>query len=143
MDSRELLKEFLLDFPSGLSKFEQTALETGLDIHISISEIHIINKIGPDGCQKMNSIAKKLGVTQATLTVACDKLETKDLIKRQRDPDDKRAVIVRLTPSGLVAYGFHQALMDNLAELCISGLTPAELDKLKLKINTIYDRLNY
>ena len=43
-DFKELLKEFMLDFPSRLSKFEQSALETGLDTHISIAEIHIINR---------------------------------------------------------------------------------------------------
>lgn len=142
-DFKELLKEFMLDFPSRLSKFEQSALETGLDTHISIAEIHIINRIGPEGSQKMNTISKRLGVTQATLTVACDRLEAKDLITRQRDPDDKRAVTVRLTSSGLVAYSFHQALMDNLAESFIAGLTPSELDKLALKINSVYDKLNY
>ncbi|MEA4920280.1 MAG: MarR family transcriptional regulator [Clostridiaceae bacterium] len=143
MDFKELFKEFMIDFPSRLSKFEQAALETGLDTHISISEIHIINKIGPGGSQKMNTIAKRLGVTQATLTVACDKLEAKELIIRQRDPEDKRAVTVRLTPSGFVAYSFHQALMDNLAEMFVSGMTADELGKLTSRMYSIYDKLNY
>ena len=141
MDSRQLFKEFMVDFPVRLSKFEQSALETGLDIPISTSEIHIISKIGPEGSQRMNVIAKRLGVTQATLTVACDKLEAKELIVRRRDPGDKRAVSVRLTPMGLVAYGFHQALMDNVAESLISGLTPEEIQKLRDNLSTIYQEL--
>ena len=84
MGSRELLKDFLLDFPTRLAKFEQNAIETGLDIQVSLTEIHIIDRIGPEGSQKMNIVAKKLGVTQATLTVACDRLESKGLIERRR-----------------------------------------------------------
>ncbi len=141
MSSNDIIKEFMLDFPVRFSKFEQTALEAGLDIPISISEIHIINKIGPEGAQKMNAIAKKLGVTQATLTVACDKLEAKDLIVRRRDPDDKRAVIINLTSLGLVAYSFHQALMDNITESFISAFTPAEADKISRHLMALYEEL--
>jgi hypothetical protein len=52
LDFKDIFKEFLVDFPSRLSKFEQTALETGFDKKISIAEIHIIDKIGPEGSEK-------------------------------------------------------------------------------------------
>ena len=141
MDAREMMKDFMLDFPTRLAKFEQRAIETGLEINISLSEMHIINKIGPEGSQKMNSIARRLGVTQATLTVACDRLESKDLIERQRDPVDKRVVTVRLTPAGLVAYSFHEALLDELAQVCVSGLNEAQLELLSEKIGNIYEHI--
>lgn len=143
MDFKELFKEFLIDFPSRLAKFEQTALETGFDKKISIAEIHIISKIGPEGSEKMNTIARRLGVTQATLTVACDKLEEKGLIIRQRDPDDKRSVTVRLTAEGLAAYYFHQALLDNLAEQFLSGFNNYEVEKICEKLIAIYSQFPY
>ncbi len=143
MEAKEMMKDFMLGFPVRLAKFEQHAVETGLDINISLSEIRIINRIGPEGSQKMNAIARKLGVTQATLTVACDRLESKDLIERHRDPEDKRAVTVRLTPKGLVAYSFHEALLDDLAETCVSGLSERELERLAGKIADIYEHIDY
>ena len=143
MDFKEIFKEFLVDFPSRLSKFEQTALETGFDKKISIAEIHIINKIGPEGSEKMNAIARRLGVTQATLTVACDKLEEKGLVIRQRDIDDKRSVTVRLTAEGLAAYYFHQALLDNLAEQFMAGFTDYEVEKICKKLIAIYAQFPY
>lgn len=141
--NKEIFKEFLLDFPLRLSKFEQTALSAGLDMRISISEIHIISRIGPEGSQKMNTIARKLGVTQATLTVACDKLETKGLIERHRDTADRRAVTVTLTAAGLVAYSFHTALMDNLAETFLANLTQDEMNKLIKSLGSVYEQLSF
>ena len=143
MDFKEPFKDFLIDFPSRLSKFEQTALETGFDKKISISEIHIINKIGPEGSAKMNVIARRLGVTQATLTVACDRLEEKQMIVRQRDPEDKRSVTVRLTPEGLAAYYFHQALIDNLVEQFIAGFSDDELSRITARLQAISSQFDY
>lgn len=144
MDFKELLKDFMVDFPTRLAKFEQTALTTGLDLEkgISISEIHIINKIGPEGSKKMNQIARQLGVTQPTLTAACDKLEAKGLVSRHRDPEDKRVVNIQLTSEGLIAYSFHQAVMDDLAERFIDDMTDEEMKKLSLRINRIYEHLS-
>ncbi|MBQ2690624.1 MAG: MarR family transcriptional regulator [Clostridia bacterium] len=144
MDFKELLKDFMIDFPTRLAKFEQSALTAGLELEkgISISEIHIISKIGPDGSKKMNQIARQLGVTQPTLTAACDKLEAKGLIIRHRDPEDKRVVNVQLTSEGLIAYSFHQAMMDDLAERFIDGMSEEDMNKLSQKINQIYNYLS-
>ena len=143
MEFKEIFREFLVDFPSRLAKFEQTAMETGFDKKISIAEIHIISKIGPEGSEKMNTIARRLGVTQATLTVACDKLEEKGLLLRQRDPDDKRSVTVRLTAEGLAAFYFHQALLDNLAEQFLAGFSEYEAEKICEKLIAIYAQFPY
>ncbi len=143
MDCRELLKDFILDFPTRLSKFEQSALETGLDIPISIAEIHIINKIGLEGSEKMSTVAKKLGITQATLTVACDKLEEKGLVARERDSVDKRIVTIGLTPTGIVTYSFHQALLDNIIDTVLSGASKAEEELIADRIMRIYDNMTF
>jgi DNA-binding MarR family transcriptional regulator len=45
-------------------------------------------------------LVTQLLVTSGTMTNRIDRLEAKDLVERRPDPDDRRGVIVRLTPLG-------------------------------------------
>lgn len=112
-------------------KLEQAALETGLEDRISTAEIYIIECIGPNGAERMRDIAQQLGVTLATLTVACDKLEQKGLVTRHRDLNDKRTVHVSLTEKGLVAYHFHASFLATMAEAMQEGFSPGERETLQ------------
>jgi len=48
-----------------------------------------------------SALAKEISLSHATLTALIDKLESRCLVKRTRDPTDKRRTIVRLTDAGL------------------------------------------
>src|SRR4051794_230455 len=73
-------------------------------------------------------LAAAVGIEGPTLTHHLDGLEKAGLIDRKRDPDDRRAVRVELTPEGekrfqrlaKAAIGFDQRLR--------AGLSDAELD---------------
>ncbi len=120
-------------------KMEQVALESGLEDRISTAEIYIIESIGPNGAERMRDIAQQLGVTLATLTVACDKLEQKGLVIRHRDRNDKRTVRVSLTEKGMVAYHFHCSFISALAEAMQEGFSPGEREAL----NRALEKLNH
>lgn len=118
-------------------KLEQAALETGLEDRISTAEIYIIECIGPHGAERMRDIAQQLGVTLATLTVACDKLEQKGLVARHRDMNDKRTVHISLTEKGLVAYHFHCSFISAMAEAMQEGFSPGEREALQRAIEKL------
>ncbi len=50
----------------------------------------------------VKGLSEKLGVTKPAITRALDTLGQMDLLKRKRDPDDKRNVLVQRTVSGSV-----------------------------------------
>ncbi len=45
-------------------------------------------------------VARRLGVNRTTMVVLIDELESKGLVRRQRDPDDRRKNVVALTEAG-------------------------------------------
>ena len=92
MASAEQLNSFLVDVFGRINKIEERAMAGGLGSAISITEIHIIEKIGAMEPVRMSEVAKSIGVTLATLTVACDKLEAKELVSRARSSTDRRVV---------------------------------------------------
>ncbi len=124
------MRDFFTAFAGRIARIEENTLSTGLEVHITPPEIRIIEKIGPDGSAKMSNIARALGVTLATLTVACDKLEKKELIERRRDPHDKRTVCIALTPRGLIAYHYHETFYRELIHVMFSGLSSEEQNTL-------------
>lgn len=75
MADAQQINDFLVDAFGRINKIEERAMTTGLGSAISITEIHIIEKIGLSEPARMSEIAHMLGVTLATMTVACDKLE--------------------------------------------------------------------
>lgn len=126
MSSAEQLNTFLVDMFSRINKIEERAMADGLGSSVSITEIHIIEKIGTLGAVRMSEIARSIGVTLATLTVACDKLAAKELVVRTRDKGDRRVVNVSLTDKGRAAYEYHRAFHNRMISSILDTLSPEQ-----------------
>lgn len=117
---------FMIDIWSRINKIEEQALATGLESDISITEINIIAKIAENQGSRMSDAAKSIGITLATLTVACDKLENKGIVLRARDQNDRRVVNVSLTPRGMAAYEFHRHFHAQMFQTILGELSEQE-----------------
>ncbi len=138
------LFSFITQVSGRINRLEELALQDGLQEPVTIAEIKIIHAVGVDGSEKMGNIASLLGITLATLTVACDKLEARGFISRRRDHGDKRTVSVSLTAKGLVAYRFHASYGEGLIDLILGELTEDErvvLRKCIFKLNTFFEQI--
>lgn len=120
------MNEFIAEVWSRVNKIEQRALAAGLEQELSITEINILEKIAESPIKRMSDIARAVGVTLATMTVACDKLENKELLTRTRDEKDKRVVKVKLTAKGLAAYEFHRRFRQQMMCAMLDDLTAEE-----------------
>jgi DNA-binding MarR family transcriptional regulator len=80
----------------------------------------------PEGL-KMGDLSQRMMVTGGNVTGIADLLEEQKLIVRVGDPDDRRAMRVRLTPAGRRAF---RAMAENHERWIVDALrtlTPAEL----------------
>jgi DNA-binding MarR family transcriptional regulator len=89
--------------------------------------------------QRVSRIGERLHLDSATLTPLLKRLETRGVIVRRRSTEDERVVEVFLTAVG-------KRLEKRAAEIpaCIferSGLTMAEVTKLRAQITTLTERL--
>lgn len=136
------IHSFITQLSGRINRIEENALEAGLQEPISSAELKIIQAVGPQGCGKMGNIAAALGITLATLTVSCDKLEARGFLCKTRDPADKRTVQISLSEKGLVAYRFHSSFVESLAGLMLENLSEQERDVLKkciVSINKLFE----
>src|SRR6185295_15946198 len=76
------------------------------------------------------ALGRALMITSGSVTNRVDNLEDRDLIRRIDDPDDRRGVLIELTPRGLravdAALEHHVATERDL----IDALTPAQRTQL-------------
>jgi MarR family transcriptional regulator for hemolysin len=76
------------------------------------------------------ALAEAIGITNATLTHHLNAMETRGLITRRRDPDNRRVHVVELTQEGTQAFvRLRQAAMTFDARLR-AGLSADEVDTL-------------
>lgn len=68
-------------------------------------QIHAILWLGREGQLTMGQIAQRVGVTDKTVTGLVDRLERDGFVERDRDGDDRRVVLARVTPKGRAIYG--------------------------------------
>jgi len=66
-------------------------------LHINRTELRILDAL-LDGPSIASTLVNTAGVTPSTMTSALDRLELRDFIVRKRDLNDRRKVIIELTP---------------------------------------------
>lgn len=93
---------------------------------LTMAQVSILLTLIDSGPIRMTELAARERVRTPTTTVAIRRLEKLSLVKRSRDPSDMRAVLVEVTPDGMVQY---QEALDarrtHLAEL-LGRLSDAE-----------------
>ncbi len=72
---------------------------------LTTPQFGIIETLGHLGPMKIGEMCSKKLTTGGNMTVVIDNLEKLGLVERLKDPDDRRAYIVRLTEKGEVKFG--------------------------------------
>lgn len=123
MNELTSLNQLLTEFYDKMSSWEQSVVkETGY----SLAQVHTVEVLGSHGAMRMKELAEKLAITTGTLTVQVDKLVTAELIERCPHPQDRRAIVVRLTDKGNFLHEQHNQLHLNLVHELTRDIDPAE-----------------
>lgn len=107
---------------------------------LTLAQLSILLTLLESGPIRMTELAAHERVRTPTTTVAIRRLEKLGLVKRSRDPSDLRAVLVEVTPRGLVQHrealdarrAFLASMLANLSSEDRATLTAAlgSLDRL-------------
>ncbi|KAA8996229.1 winged helix DNA-binding protein [Paenibacillus spiritus] len=109
---------------------------------VTLPGLMILNLIIREGEQRLGDLADRLDFTSGAITALCDKLDAAGFAARRRKEDDRRTVLLDITPAG-------RRMMErnrNVGEACISLLfgdfTEEELALLGRGFRRITDRLD-
>ena len=100
---------------------------TGADV--SAHQASILDHLDEVDPMSMTDLAGHMGVTVATMSLAIDRLERKRYVRRDRDPQDGRRVLLRVTPAGVRLREAKSVLDPVRVEQVLAQLSPADREK--------------
>lgn len=141
MDSYNQLNEVLVRVFNHALKIEENSLIREEFKEISMNDMHIIDAIGDGNPKNMSSIAKIVGVTVGTLTIAMNNLVKKGYVIRTRSEADRRVVLISLTEKGKKAFKCHQVFHLEMIKAMREGLSDEQCLVLMQAMKNLKDYL--
>ncbi|PZV05003.1 MAG: MarR family transcriptional regulator [Leptolyngbya sp.] len=114
-----------------LEKHRETVLaEYGLSVW-SFDVLATLRRQGPPYQLKPTDLYSLLMLSSGAMTNRIDRLEKDNIVVRHRDPDDRRSVMVQLTPNGVaLADRVIPALLASEQQLLSQFTSPSDRDSL-------------
>jgi DNA-binding MarR family transcriptional regulator len=112
------------------------------DAGMSMTELVVLYKAHKAGSPRVTALAEDLGVPPSTLTGVLDRLVDQGWLERDRDPDDRRAVVVRSTEKlGELVRNLKQAL-SRVVERALRDLPAETRERLGVDLASVLECLD-
>ena len=95
----------------------------------------------PDGL-KMNELSRRMMVTGGNVTGITDQLEAENMVQRVPVEGDRRALLIRLTPTGRKAFAAMAEAHEGWIVEALSGLSEREVQALHTLLGKVKQRIN-
>jgi len=95
-ERQRLEGDFLLAMRKAGSIMQLLGQVSAERIGINVTDLNCLNIVALTGSMTAGDLAKATGLTTASITGVLDRLEEGGFVRRERDPQDRRRVIVRL-----------------------------------------------
>lgn len=107
---------------------------------LSYSGVRVLELLHGGGAAIMRDLADRLGVSPRNMTAAVDALERAGLVNRVAHPNDRRAILVELTPKGAQAAAGTEAELDRIATI-FDALGEDEQQQLLVLLDRVVERV--
>lgn len=132
------INTFLVDAFNSLLQIEEDFLAKGPFKNITVKEMHLIDTVVKlENNNIAKNIARKLNITQSSLTTAVSTLEKKGMLIRKSDERDKRIVKIYPTEKALQVYNHHRQFHRELVDVVTNKLNQQELDAFVNGLNKV------
>jgi DNA-binding MarR family transcriptional regulator len=84
-----------------------------------------------DGGKRMGPLAEEAYQSAASMTGIVDRLLERGLVERQRNPKDRRSVVVRLTENGRELVAFEKQSREQDARLFLLSLSAEDRERIR------------
>ena len=107
------------EFEVRLAKFELTA-----------PQVQVLMSLWSEDNKTITELSRMVSSDGPTLTSLLDRLEAKNLIMRERDPNDRRTIHIRLCSAGRELKSGVMSAVDEVMDLVRAGMNQQEIDQL-------------
>jgi DNA-binding MarR family transcriptional regulator len=137
----DLTVEGIVDRIGGINRRIKWMHDETLDqLNLTVSDWHVLTALhwaGEPYRRKAGELARRAELTSGAMTSRLDALEKEGLVRRLRDPDDRRSVLVELTEKGRRQHDKAMGIQAQKEALLAEALTERE----KEQLNTLLRRV--
>ena len=130
----DLTVEGIVDRIGGINyRIKRMHNETLEQLGLTLSDWHVLTALRWSGApyrRKAGWLARRADLTSGAMTSRLDALEKDGLLRRLRDPEDRRSVLVELTEKGLERHEQAMAIQAPKEALLAEALTAREKEQL-------------
>ncbi|MHB8139066.1 MAG: MarR family winged helix-turn-helix transcriptional regulator [Smithellaceae bacterium] len=112
---KKIVREMIIDFLRLMNKFNKLSKQTfdfGTGDVLYPAEVHVIDEIGKKNGETVTGLCKLFGVTKGAVSQIVGKLSRKGYVKKVRNENYGKEIILSLTPKGKKAFDAHIQLHD-------------------------------
>jgi len=121
-------------------KLTQIQRETVQEVNLTPPQYFVLTLLWEGDGRPLKDLAAASHCSRATMTGIVDTLESKDLVMRRPNPDDRRSLLVTLTSSGK-SLRESTPTVDSIFRGCCTGLEPDEARQLSRLLKKLSDSL--
>jgi len=125
------LRELLRQLIRKLGLLDKTQLSC---CGITYSQCHALVEIGSNQSLSINELAELLGLDKSTLSRTVNTMVEQGLVTREPDPDDRRYVKIKLTPTG---SGLLSDIEDKMTDYYLNIYQAIPQDKRKQVLESL------
>jgi DNA-binding MarR family transcriptional regulator len=140
MPTNEQIDQFIHLTQSIGSRLGRPGAEEWPDVELTMSQLRTLLFL-TEGPRRMSEIAANLGSSVSSATSMVERLESKDLVERRHDPDDRRVVMCHLTRYGKRDVERFWRLRQTRIRVLAHLLTAEELDRVVEAMQLVADAL--
>jgi DNA-binding MarR family transcriptional regulator len=119
---------------------ESLQAELWREKHLTLSQLLVLRSLRDGGVQLAGHLAEAAGLSPASATRVVDRLEERGLVRRQRDRDDRRCVLVQLTAEGRHLLGTVRVLHDSPLRHAVEAMSVSEQRSLAAALHRLARR---
>jgi DNA-binding MarR family transcriptional regulator len=140
-DHLDLTVEGIVDRIGGIYyRIKRMHNETLEELGLTMSDWHVLTALRWTGApyrRKAGWLARRADLTSGAMTSRLDALERDGLVRRLRDPEDRRSVLVELTKRGLEKHERAMAIQGPKEALLADALTDREKEQLNALLRRV------
>ena len=119
------------------SEFEKRAREHRL----SLMQWRTLGALSRNDGMSQVALAARVEASQMTMSDIIDRLESEGLVRRESDPSDGRAKLVRITEAALPIVAEMHEIAATVYATALDGIAPQDLDALTRALQQIVGNL--
>ncbi len=132
---------YLINMTALLLKRELNAIIKSNKIEVTPEQWAILNRLHEKSGLAQNEVAKLTFKDNANITRIVDKLESKGLVKRQADSNDRRAWKIAITKKGTEIRNSVEPLAIEVLDKATVGLSEKDVQLLNHTLKKLLDNL--